>query len=369
VGFSHITTYSYDPHEVQGNVENFIGVAQVPIGIVGPVLVQGDFARGIFYVPFATTEGAIISTYQRGSWAVALSGGVRTRLLKDQNHLDPVFVCHDIGGAGDLVAWIVQHFADIRQAAEQTTGHGRLVSVTPHAIGRRVVLDFAYETGDAVGANMINFATEAACELISGANSIERYYLRSNFSAEKKASATQLLIGLGKEVVAEAIVDRKIAQRYLGATPEQVAEAWTSWALASLSAGGLGINGHFANGLAAIYIATGQDVAHVANGCTGVNNFEVTGTGDLRVTIKLPNLLIGTIGGGTALPTQRECLAMIGCYGEGKTQKFAEIIAATLLTGELGICAGIVSKFFQEPHRRAWVHTREKALRQGANAV
>jgi hydroxymethylglutaryl-CoA reductase (NADPH) len=193
---------------------------------------------------------------------------------------------------------------------------------------------------------------------------VERYYLRSNFSAEKKASATQLLIGLGKEVVAEAVVERRVTERFLGATPEDVTLAWTAWALASLSAGGLGINGHFANGLAAIYIATGQDVAHVANGCTGVNNFEFTESGDLRVTVKLPNLLVGTTGGGTALPTQRECLDMLGCYGEGKTKKLAEIIAATLLAGELGICAGIVSKYFQEPHRRARVHTREKALRQ-----
>lgn len=364
VKFSHISYFSSEPEEFRGNIENFVGVAQVPIGIVGPLLVKGDFANGMFYVPFATTEGAIVETYQRGAIALTKSGGADVFIGKDENHLDPIFLFKNNREAKGFVAWVNDNFMRIKERAESTTGFGKLLRVTPHLVARRVILDFAYHTGDAMGANMINIATEEVCKFISEEIKFEKYLLRSNFSSEKKGSAVNLLTGYGKEVLVEVTIPRKIVSRYLYSTPEDIHQAWHSWAVSSFHSGMLGVNAHYANGLAAIFIACGQDAAHVANACVGITLYEVTESGDLYLSLKLPNIIVGTVGGGTALGTQRECLEMIGCYGKEKAKKFAEIVGTTLLAGELGICAGITSGYFQEPHKRARIHTREKAFAQ-----
>lgn len=364
VKFLHISYFSTESEDYRGNVENFVGAAQVPIGVVGPLLVKGDFANGIFYVPFATTEGALVETYQRGAIALTKSGGVKVFINKDTNHLDPIFLFKSSSESRDFIFWIRNNFLQLKEVAESTTGFGKLVNITPYVVGRRVITDFAYDTGDAMGANMINIATEKVCEFIAGEVKIERYLLRSNFSSEKKTSAVNLLIGYGKEVIAEAIVSKKIIKRFLFSTAEDIHQSWHSWALSSFSSGMLGINAHYANGLAAIFIACGQDVAHVSNASVGITSYEITETGDLYISLKLPNIIVGTVGGGTALGTQKECLEMVDCYGKGKAKKFAEIIGATLLAGEIGICAGITSEHFLDPHKRARAHTREKAFEQ-----
>lgn len=349
---------------MRGNVENFIGVAQVPMGIVGPVEVHGDFATGTFHVPFVTTEGGLVSTYQRGAVAMTRSGGARVVIIKDENHLEPVFIFKNIHQVKSFLVWLRSNFVRLKREAEQTTNHGKLTEITPYVFGRRVVLDFAYDTGDAMGANMINIATEKVCHLISLEQPIESFLLRSNLTSEKKASAYHLLTAYGKQVIAEVILSKEIVGRYLHSSPEKISKAWHSWAVASLGSGSIGMNAHFANGLAAIYIACGQDPAHVANGCVGLIMFEMTNSGDLYAAVKLSSLLVGTVGGGTALGTQRECLELLGCYGSGKTKKFAEIVAATLLAGEIGLCAGITSEEFLEPHKRARLYTAAKTFGQ-----
>lgn len=367
VKFDHLTNYKFDPEEARGNIESFVGVAQVPIGIVGPLLIQGEYAQGTFYVPFATTEGALVTTYLRGAIAITKGGGARTVVHSDENHLDPSFHLRDLKEAQQLASWINQNFLRIKAVAERTTDHGRLMRIVPHIIGRRVILDFAYETADAMGANMINIATEMCCAFIAREMGFDDFFLRSNFSSEKKTSGGQLIANCGKSVTAEAILPKKIIERYLNSSPEKLGKGWHSWALASVNAGMLGFNAQFSNGLAAIYIACGQDVAHITNGSVGMTMFEVTDEGDLYAAVKLPNIIVGTVGGGTALPTQRECLEMIGCHGRGKAKKLAEIIGVALLAGEIGICAGITSKEFLAPHKLARAYTREKAFQQQTN--
>lgn len=365
IQFSHISHYSIKAEDTRGNIENFIGVAQIPLGLVGPLKVSGQFADGTFYVPFATTEGAIVTTYQRGAIALTKAGGVRTRIIKDENYLDPIFVLNDMEEAISLAKWAKDHFYQLKEEVKKVTGHGELVGVTPFILGRRVALKLSYFTQDAMGANMIAIATERICEFIANNIKVEKYLLRSNLSSEKKTSGVNLLFGYGKEVLAEANLSNKVVTRYLNASPEAIHGAWHSWALGSFQANMLGANAHFANGLAAIFIACGQDVAHIVNASVGINMLEMTKSGDLYAAVKLPNIVVGTVGGGTALGTQQECLKMIGCYGRGKSKKFAEIIAATLLAGELGICAGITSDEFLDPHKRARAFTREKAFQQG----
>ncbi|MGM0568854.1 MAG: hydroxymethylglutaryl-CoA reductase, partial [Elusimicrobiota bacterium] len=362
--FSHISSYSINTEDIRGNVENFIGVSQVPTGLVGPIVVNGDHANGVFYVPFATTEGALVETYQRGAIAVAKSGGARVFINNDENHLDPVFLFRSIGEARCFVSWIKTNLLKIKKEAESTTKFGKLNKIVPYLMGRRVILDIAFYTEDAMGANMINIATEKVCKYISKEFGVERYLLRSNFASEKKASAANLLIGYGKEVNVEALVPARIIEKFLFSTSANIHKAWHSWAVSSFSSGMLGINAHYANGIAAIFIACGQDVAHVSNASVGITSYEITEAGDLYVSIKLPNIIIGTIGGGTALGTQKECLEILGCYGEGKAKKFAEIIGVTLLAGELGICAGITSEHFLDPHKRARTYTRKRAYQK-----
>jgi len=361
---SHISQYSIESADVKGNIENFIGVAQVPLGIVGPLRIDGEFAKDTFYVPFATTEGALVSTYQRGAIAITKAGGVKTSVIKDENYLDPIFVLKNLEEAKLFVSWVKNNFEKLKNQVREITGHGELLEITPFIIGRRVALKISYFTQDAMGANMIGIATEKICRFIAQNIKVEKYLLRSNLSSEKKASAVNLLWGYGKEVLAEAILPKKVVNRHLNSSPEEIHRAWHSWALGSFQAGTLGINAHLANGIAAIFIACGQDAAHTPNTSVGMTMYEMTNEGDLYISVKLPNILIGTVGGGTALGTQRECLEIIGCHGKGKSKKFAEIIAATLLAGEIGICAGITSDEFLEPHKIARVHTREKAFQQ-----
>lgn len=361
ISLSNISYYSINEKDVQGNIENFIGVSQVPIGLVGPVVVNGENANGVYYVPFATTEGALVETYQRGAIALAKSGGIEVFVNNDENHLDPVFIFRSIGKAKIFMSWIKTHFNKIKKEAEKTTKFGKLNRITPYLIGRRVILDVTYFTEDAMGANMINIATEKVCKYISKEFGVEKYLLRSNYVSEKKASFANLFLGYGKEVNVEALVPSEIIKKFLFSTPESIHKAWHSWALSSISSGMMGINAHYANGVAAIYIACGQDVAHVPNVCIGITSYEITESGDLYISIKLPNVILGTIGGGTALGTQKECLEILGCYGRGKAKKFAEIVGATLLAGELGICAGLTSEHFLDPHKRARMHTRKKA--------
>jgi hydroxymethylglutaryl-CoA reductase (NADPH) len=364
IDFKHIQHFSLEPNEVRGNIESFIGVGQVPIGVVGPLQIDGASAKGTFYVPFATTEGGIVTTFQRGAIAITKAGGAKTFIHSDENHLAPVFHLKNLREASEFAVWVNENLSKMEKIVSEYTFHGKLLRITPCIIGRRVILDFAYTTADAMGANLINILTEECCEFISKATGVSDYFLRSNFTSEKKASGAQLVVNCGKSVTAEVILPRKIVERYLGSSPDSLSKGWHTWALASVHAGMLGFNAHFANGLSAMFIACGQDIAHVTNGSVGLTMFETVGEGDLYAAVKLPNIIVGTVGGATALPTQRECLQMIGCYGKGKAKKLAEIIGATLLAGELGICAGITSKDFQRPHKIARAYTRAKAFEQ-----
>jgi hydroxymethylglutaryl-CoA reductase (NADPH) len=358
---SHVSKYTFDPKDVKGNIENLVGGVQLPLGLIGPLKVNGEFAKDTYYVPFATTEGGLISTYQRGAIAITKAGGATVRVYRDQNNLDPVFIFKNLIEADNFVKWITAHNIVLRAKVSEVTNHGKLRNISPIVIGRRVILTITYSTEDAMGANMINIATENICKFITSQVLVESYLLRSNFSSEKKASGVNLSSVYGKEVMVEAMIPQRIVEMFLSTTPKAIANAWHSWALSSFHAAMFGMNGHLANGLAALYIACGQDVAHITNASVGINMFESTDDNNLYVAVKLPNLIVGTVGGGTHLPTQRECLELLGCFGRGKAKKFAEIVAATLLAGELGICAGLTSGTFLAPHVRAAAYTRAKA--------
>ncbi|MCM8782715.1 MAG: hydroxymethylglutaryl-CoA reductase [Candidatus Omnitrophica bacterium] len=355
----HIGCYSEDPRNMRGNIENLIGVSQVPLGIAGPLLIKGSYANGYFFVPMATTEGALILDYHMGMKLLTLSGGTRVKLLKDSVHISPMFYVKDLLDAEEFIEWIKKNISLIKREAEATTKHGKLLSVEPFLMGRRVVLKFSFFTEDAHGLNMINKASEAACEFIKKETK-RHYILRSHFSSIKCVSANTIHTGQAKSVFADVTISRRVVKKFFNVTPEDVEKYFISTLLTSAYAGRIAINAQIANGIAAIFIACGQDVADVSVSHVGVSMCETNEDGDLYVSTYIPNLFVGTVGGGTGLSTQRECLEIMGCFGPGKAKKFAEIIAGTILAGEITVLLALVSGTYVKAHERYGRNRPEK---------
>ncbi|MEK6279452.1 MAG: hydroxymethylglutaryl-CoA reductase [Acidobacteriota bacterium] len=346
----HVGSHSISGDEMRGNIENPLGAAQMPLGVAGPLRINGINAQGVFYVPLATTEGALVRSYERGMVALTRAGGVTTRIYLDENRVSPVFLFDSVGEAFDFAESLPGKLESLCAEAESTTRHGKLLRLECHAIGREVIVNFCYSTGDAQGMNMIVKATEQACKWIMDHSAARRFYVFSGYSSEKRASGSLLAGGKGKKVTAGALLPKEMVKSYLHVTPRELAEMWRHTMLGHLQANAIGYNGHFANGLAAIFIACGQDVANIVNSAVGITNFEVDDEGNLYASVTLPSLTVATVGGGTGLGTSRECLEILGCNGSGQATKFAEIIGATLLAGELSMGAAIASGEFVAAH-------------------
>jgi hydroxymethylglutaryl-CoA reductase (NADPH) len=339
------------------NIENVIGAVQIPVGVAGPLLVKGDYANGYFYVPLATTEGALVASVNRGAKFITESGGARVKVLKDGMARAPLFRLPSLIDAVEFVEWVTQHFDELKKAAESTTRHGRLKEVQPFIVGNYVWLRLVFSTGDAMGMNMATIASDAVAKYIQQHFPKARLVaLSGNVCVDKKANAVNFLLGRGKTVVAEAVVKREVLER-LGITAEDIHEVNVRKNLiGSALAHSYGFNAHFANIVAAIFIATGQDVAQVVESSMGITSTEPRDDG-LYVSVFLPSLEVGTVGGGTGLPTQREALALLGVAGSGNPPgtnalKFAEIIAAAVLAGELNLLIALARNELASAHQR-----------------
>jgi hydroxymethylglutaryl-CoA reductase (NADPH) len=339
----HVGAFSIASGEMKGNVENPVGAAQIPLGIAGPLLVNGLHAQGRFYVPLATTEGALVRSYERGMALLTRAGGVDARVHVDENCVAPTFFLADIMAAHEFASTLHLHFGEIRGEAESTTNHGKLLRLEPLVAGRNVIVRFHYHTGDAHGMNMIVKATDRACRWITGNLTPKGYHIFSGFESEKRASGGLFTAGKGKKVTAGALLPAELLEFYLRATPAQFVTLWHHTVLGHMQANTVGYNGHFANGLAAIFIACGQDLGNLPNCAVGITDFEATPHGDLYASVTLPSLTVATVGGGTGAGTARECLEILGCAGSTFAPKFAEIVASTLLAGELSIGAAILT--------------------------
>ncbi|MEK7286239.1 MAG: hydroxymethylglutaryl-CoA reductase [Nitrospirota bacterium] len=335
----HSSFYSADPKNMKGNIENLFGVAQIPMGVAGPIRINGQFAKGDFYVPMATTEGTMVKAYHHGMRMITASGGVTTSVLKDEIHTSPLFQFSQMRDAELFVKWLNSNFSQIKEAAEKTTRYGKLIRLEPYIFDLNVVIKFCYTTGDAMGINIIMLSTKAACQYIVSIVKPKKFYLQGNFSSIKKVTAHNFVSGYGKAVIAESVVQKSLIKRFYKVTPEDVVSYFHAILLNTTHAGMVGMSGHVANALSAIFIACGQDAASVVESHVAIINYDITPEGDLYASVKLPNLVVGTVGGGTALPTQRECLELLDCYGVGNAKKFSEVIAASVLAGEVAICA------------------------------
>lgn len=353
---------AFTADEPRANIENLVGAAHVPLGIAGPIRVNGGHADGSYYVPFATTEGTLVSTYQYGMRAITEAGGANAHVLADSLDITPCFILADARGAISFAQWLQDHLAELQAVAAQTTTHGRLVEICSHVFGRRVFARMIFETGDAMGMNMVNIAVDRVCRHVLEATDCERYFLRCNYSSDKKPAAINLFRPYGKEVAIDFTLPARVVETHLGVSPGELLDFAATGRLGTMQAGALGANAHFANGLAAIYIACGQDVAQIVNASIGFMELERVGEDDIYVSARLPNLVVGTVGGGTHLPTQKACLALIDCCGDGTARRFAEIVGASVVAGELAIYAALANGRFADAHRekRASGHRNER---------
>jgi hydroxymethylglutaryl-CoA reductase (NADPH) len=347
---THVGSYSIPSEETRGNIENLVGAVQVPLGIAGPLLVQGEYAQGVYYVPLATTEGALVRSYERGMMTLTRAGGAVTRVYLDENRVAPIFLFPDVATAHDFARSLPESFALIQREAEATTQHGKLLRIECFPVGRDVIVNFCYFTADAHGMNMIVKATERACQWIMAHSCATDFYVFSGFSSEKRSSGSLFGGGKGKKVVSGALLPSGLLSSYLHVTPARFVDLWHHTVLGHMQAHATGYNAHYANGLAALFIACGQDVANIVNSAVGITNFELTASGDVYASVTLPSLTVATVGGGTALGTSRECLHLMGVVGDSGALKLAEIVAATLLAGEISMAAAIASGEFVQAH-------------------
>jgi hydroxymethylglutaryl-CoA reductase (NADPH) len=347
----HVGSYSFDPSTVSGNVEQFVGVAQVPIGLAGPLLVNGEHAQGEFYVPLATAEGTLVASYNRGMRLLYEAGGVTTTVMDDRMQRAPAFLFASAREARDFRDWLDEHFDEIAAAAQSTTRSGRLIEIERYSAGRILYTRFDYTTGDAAGQNLTGKATQAACLWIKEHYpSIERYFLESNFATDKKSSTVNMLHTRGKRVIAEATIPNELFQRIMRSSSEVMYRARQVSNLGGFMSGVNNNGAHSANGITALFIATGQDAANVAESSAAYVYAELRDNGDYYYSVTIPSLIVASYGGGTGLATQRECLELLGCFGAGKVRKLAEIVAATVLCGELSLGSAIVAEEWVQAH-------------------
>lgn len=349
----HIRNYSFDPHTTAGNCENFTGVAQIPIGFAGPLKVNGEYANGDFLIPLATTEGTLIASYNRGIKVLNLSGGVKSTVVSDAMQRAPVFVFEDAREGRKFVSWVLGNIEKITEEAEATSSVAKLKYIDPYTANKFVYLRFNYTTGDAAGQNMVGRATFAACSwIIDNYEGIKHFYLESNFATDKKASQVNIMRTRGKRVTAECTVPRNVLIEHMRVEPESLVYHAGVANVGSFLSGANNNGAHSANGITAMFIATGQDVANVSESSAGVIYSELTPEKDLYISITIPSLIVATHGGGTGLATQNECLQALGCVGRGTVNKFAEIVAGVVLAGEISLASAISSSDWVSSHEK-----------------
>jgi len=349
----HVTKFSFDPHLVKGNCEHFTGVAQVPLGFAGPLTINGEHANGDFLIPLATAEGTLVASYNRGIKLLNLCGGVKCSVVGDAMQRAPVFVFADARAAREFVKWVDANIDKIREEAEATSSVAKLQYIDPYLASKFVYLRFNFSTGDAAGQNMVGRATFAACSwMIDNYEGVAHFYLESNFATDKKASQINIMRTRGKRVTAEATIKRDVLIQHMRVEPESLVYHNGIANIGAILSGANNNGLHSANAITAMFIATGQDVANVAESSAGIIYTELTPERDLYLSITIPSLIVATYGGGTGLATQRECLELLGCNGKGKVNKLAEIIAGTVLAGEISLAAAISSSDWVSSHEQ-----------------
>lgn len=358
VSLSEVENTTLDPKALVSNIEALIGSVEIPVGVAGPLHIKGEYANGLYYAPMATSEGALLASATRGATAISRSGGVTTRVLAQRMLRVPVFVLSDLSAAFFFSEWVKDHFNEISNQTKKYSNYADLLEIETHVLGRTVHVRFIYETGDAAGQNMTTTCTWQACQWIIGEMSrfddieFENFMIESNLSNDKKVTLQSFLKGRGVRVLSECVLSREDCEQVLKVTPQQLYSAFNSFVGGSVAAGMVGININIANVIAAIFTATGQDIACVHESSIGQLHMELVDDDAIYATLMLPSLVVGSVGGGTNLPQQRECLEMINSAGPGGVKRLAEVICGYCLALDLSTLSAIASDQFARAHEK-----------------
>lgn len=335
------------------NIENYIGTTKIPLGVIGPLRVNGLNANGDYFVPMATSEAALIASYGRGAEVCSKAGGISAVVVREGVLRTPAFIFDNMMSSGNFISWIADHTNEIKAAAESTTRFGKLVLIEPFMDVDVVFLVCRFTTGDAAGQNMVTVATQEMCNYIVDNCPIKpkNWFIEANFSGDKKASYLGMHSGRGRKVTASVLISNEIIKRHLRVDPQVMLTYGKVAGLGAVLSGQHGAQAHYANGLAALYLATGQDAACVAESAVGFTRMEPRDDG-LFFSVTMPSIIVGTVGGGTALPSQASGLSILGLKGAGNAKALAEVTAAVCLCGEISIIAAISAGHFTNAHQK-----------------
>ena len=342
---------------VKRNCENMIGTVQVPVGVAGPLLVQGEYAQGSYYLPLATTEGALVASVNRGCSAITRAGGAQVCILHDGMTRAPVFAAENVVHAKQVADWVAAHHDELRAAAESTTSHGKMTGVVTYIAGTSVFVRLEYDTKDAMGMNMVTIASAKVAEIIAQGTGARLIALSGNMCTDKKPAAINGIMGRGRSVVAGVALSHDLISQILKTDAKNLFEVnYRKNLVGSARAGSMGFNAHAANVVAAMFIACGQDAAHAIDGSTCITTVDLTDSG-VYIAVTLPSLPVGTVGGGTGLETQQECLQILGVAGGGNppgtnAKKLGEIIGAGVLAGEISLLGAIAAQHLARAHQQ-----------------
>ncbi|MDD5142183.1 hydroxymethylglutaryl-CoA reductase (NADPH) [Methanoregula sp.] len=354
----NIGIFSIDVDRVtKRNCENMIGTVQVPVGVAGPVLVNGGCASGKYWLPLATTEGALVASVNRGCNAITKAGGAEVRILHDGMTRAPVFATESVAHAVQVCDWVKAHRDELRAAAESTTSHGKLTDIVTFVTGTSVYVRMEFDTKDAMGMNMVTIASAKVADMIAQGTGARLIALSGNMCTDKKPAAINAIMGRGRSVVAGVALTHEQVKTIFKTDAQSLFEVnYRKNLVGSARAGAMGFNAHAANIVAAMFIACGQDAAHAIDGSTCITTVDQTEQG-VYVSVTLPSLPVGTVGGGTGVDTQQECLKLLGVAGSGtppgtNAKKLAEIIGAGVLAGELSLLGALAAQHLARAHQQ-----------------
>ena len=337
------------PEDLKGIIENHIGYMKIPMALAGPLQVDGGYAQGEYYVPLCTLEGTLAISMTRGMVATKRCGGIRVNHIKQELSRAPVFIFDDLNKADQFSGWIKRNFKSIKKIADSTSNYGRLLRIDRYPIQNYIILDFILDTGNAAGQNMVTLAAKVACDYIKNKTGAD-FILESGFNSDKKASARNMIMGRGHSVIAETTITNSVIRRILKADMSEMEKMQRVGPTITRLAGTEGCHLHISNALTAIYLATGQDTACVAENAIGHYQTEPIDDG-VKFRLTLPTLTVGTVGGGTRLLPQKQNLKLLGCdKGKHSSKKLAEIIAASTLALEISLFSAIASDTFTKAH-------------------
>lgn len=350
IDLSHLKSISLEENP-SVYCENIIGSAQIPMGVAGPLLILNNKKSKSIFIPLATTEGALVASVSRGCKALSQSGGVIVNAELRGQTRGPVFYTESVENGLILKKWIEKNFTLLSKTANTTSNHIEFIGTRVKIIGANTFVKFIFNTSDAMGMNMVTIAVEKMAELIEEKKGYKCIAVAGNFDIDKKPSFMNIIDGRGFEVWAECIIPKKILKETLKTTASSLYETWLAKCMVgSYASGALGYNAHFANIIAALFIATGQDPAHVVEGSTGIVICEERGD-NLYISINMPSLLVGTVGGGTILPTQKSALSIMGIDKKVSSIEFAKLIGGVVLAGELSLLSALASGALGKSHK------------------